>query len=318
MSVTSGAGNSMVVVSRRSAALPIAALATILLTSSAAAQGSLRIGGFDAERGGEGSVVEDQRFEELRASALNAFPDSDFIGGNTLSADYLATVDVLILDAVYLLTGTGIEPLTSEEQAALRQFVLEGGVAMLFADNTDFADAGQSLVGPFGITVDNFYNGHYNATIADPYAHPVTQGPYGVIESMRVAIFGEFTDSGPDAEPFLHAEVDAVPRTVGAIIEPGELGLGSGLVLAFADSSMLFDAYRSPDTTELVLNALHIAAFGNCRVDVSGDGVVDTRDVLQFLGAWVLDDPTADWNADGTINTQDFLAFLNDWVAGCP
>ena len=54
-----------------------------------------------------------------------------------------------------------------------------------------------------------------------------------------------------------------------------------------------------------------------CRADINGDGVVDTRDVLQYLGAWVLQDPSADWNRDGTINTIDFLAFLNDWAAGC-
>ena len=54
-----------------------------------------------------------------------------------------------------------------------------------------------------------------------------------------------------------------------------------------------------------------------CRADVNEDGFVDTRDFLQFLGAWVLQDPIADWDKNGTINTLDFVAYLNDWVAGC-
>ena len=54
-----------------------------------------------------------------------------------------------------------------------------------------------------------------------------------------------------------------------------------------------------------------------CRADMNGDGVVNTQDVITFLGFWALKDPAADWNGDGTVNTLDFLAFLNEWVEGC-
>lgn len=54
-----------------------------------------------------------------------------------------------------------------------------------------------------------------------------------------------------------------------------------------------------------------------CRVDLNGDGLVDTRDVIEFLNAWTAQDQDADWNGDGLVDTRDFLAFLNDWVAGC-
>lgn len=54
-----------------------------------------------------------------------------------------------------------------------------------------------------------------------------------------------------------------------------------------------------------------------CRVDLNGDGLVDTRDVIEFLNAWTSQAQEADWNGDGLIDTRDFLAFLNDWVAGC-
>ncbi|MDQ7014651.1 MAG: PQQ-dependent sugar dehydrogenase [Planctomycetota bacterium] len=54
-----------------------------------------------------------------------------------------------------------------------------------------------------------------------------------------------------------------------------------------------------------------------CRVDLNGDGLANTQDVLLFLNLWNNDDPASDFNEDGIINTQDVLRFLNDWNAGC-
>ena len=51
-----------------------------------------------------------------------------------------------------------------------------------------------------------------------------------------------------------------------------------------------------------------------CRADVNEDGVVDTRDYLEFLNLYNTRDPYADWNHDGLINTLDFIAFQNDWT----
>lgn len=50
--------------------------------------------------------------------------------------------------------------------------------------------------------------------------------------------------------------------------------------------------------------------------DFNGDGVVDTRDVIDFLDAWAQGDPSADWNWDWRVDSRDLIAFLNDWVAG--
>lgn len=51
-----------------------------------------------------------------------------------------------------------------------------------------------------------------------------------------------------------------------------------------------------------------------CRADINEDGVVDTRDYLEYLNLFNQRDPYADWNNDGHINTLDFLAFQNDWT----
>jgi hypothetical protein len=55
-----------------------------------------------------------------------------------------------------------------------------------------------------------------------------------------------------------------------------------------------------------------------CGADLNADGVVDTRDLVAFLGAWAAGRPIGDWDGNRVINTQDFLAYLNDWAAGCP
>jgi hypothetical protein len=54
-----------------------------------------------------------------------------------------------------------------------------------------------------------------------------------------------------------------------------------------------------------------------CRVDLNGDGVVNTQDVLAFLNLWSAGDSQADWNDDGVVDTRDVLAFLNAYSAGC-
>jgi glucose/arabinose dehydrogenase len=55
-----------------------------------------------------------------------------------------------------------------------------------------------------------------------------------------------------------------------------------------------------------------------CRVDLNGDGMVNTQDVLLFLNLWNADDAATDFTGEGDINTLDVLEFLNQWNTGCP
>lgn len=55
-----------------------------------------------------------------------------------------------------------------------------------------------------------------------------------------------------------------------------------------------------------------------CRVDINGDGIVNTQDFLAYLNLWTVGNPEADFTGDGVVNTQDFLLFLNEWTVGCP
>lgn len=55
----------------------------------------------------------------------------------------------------------------------------------------------------------------------------------------------------------------------------------------------------------------------HCGADVNDDGVVDTRDFITYLDAWLNADGSADLDHNGVIDSRDFIAFLSAWSAGC-
>jgi hypothetical protein len=54
-----------------------------------------------------------------------------------------------------------------------------------------------------------------------------------------------------------------------------------------------------------------------CRVDLSGDGLVDFSDFLEFLNLFDAGDERVDFNEDGIIDFGDYLEFLNLFEVGC-
>ena len=71
---------------------------------------------------------------------------------------------------------------------------------------------------------------------------------------------------------------------------------------------------RDSNTISVFLNGNSAPA---CRVDFTGDGVVDFTDYLEFLNLFDAQDPRADLNGDGVIDFGDYLEFLNLYDAGC-
>lgn len=57
--------------------------------------------------------------------------------------------------------------------------------------------------------------------------------------------------------------------------------------------------------------------LSGCTADLSGDGVVDFGDYLEFLNLYDALDPRVDFNMDGVIDFGDYLEFLNHFDAGC-
>ena len=67
----------------------------------------------------------------------------------------------------------------------------------------------------------------------------------------------------------------------------------------------------------IFVDAVWIDTLAMCTLaDFNLDGIVNTRDVLAFLNAWVANAETADIDGNGVIDTRDVLEFLNVWSAG--
>jgi YVTN family beta-propeller protein len=123
----------------------------------------------------------------------------------------------------------------------------------------------------------------------------------GVAPAQRSGRFARVRAAGPES----------------ALIDWTDLsGLPSGMV--FSESQRMAVVAlpaRTPDGVDLV--SVGAAGPGRCAADINGDGTVDIRDFLSFLGGYAVGDPRTDFNADGVVNVQDFLAFIVAFATPC-
>ncbi len=54
-----------------------------------------------------------------------------------------------------------------------------------------------------------------------------------------------------------------------------------------------------------------------CPSDFNCDGLVNSQDFFDFLGAFFAGQPAADFNHDALVNSQDFFDFLAAFFSGC-
>jgi hypothetical protein len=112
--------------------------------SSALAAGPV-IAGFDAMRGGFESLAPGED-TGLANDISMAFPGTTFEFANALTPSFLSSANVAIL-GVATSDFSAITPLSASEQSALHNFVLNGGTAIIFADNDSF-DSGAARQRP--------------------------------------------------------------------------------------------------------------------------------------------------------------------------
>ncbi len=212
----------------------------------------LALGGFDLARGGSNSLADGTQAAAIRGSITSAYPAATFTSTATLTAEYLASIDVLVLWSASDAT-TGITPLSAAEQSALRAFVEMGGTAILLVDNDQFAGGGsdainESLLDPFGIDVTGqVAASESTADVIDPAASLLTAGPAGTIGQYATSFPGWFDQLGPFAASI--ARLQANNQPVLAQIDPGRLAPGSGRVVLSSDGDL---------PTAVLLNALAI------------------------------------------------------------
>jgi hypothetical protein len=213
--------------------------------------GSVVVGGFNAARGGFESLAPGED-STLASDISSAFPGTTFKFTGTLTPTFLSGSQVVIL-GVATTDSSAVAPLSSSEQSVMRNFVLGGGTALIFADNSTFSAnapaTNASFLSPFGVSITGTLTGGRTAPIINSTG-PLTS-PYPV-----TAFFGNYTGY------FNNIGQGTVLANFGAgepaidYFAPGVLGPHSGAVVLFADSDAMVagDALTSTNLN-LVLNA---------------------------------------------------------------
>jgi PEP-CTERM motif len=232
----------------------VAALAAILAALCPFAHASgVVVGGFNAARGGFESLAPGED-SALANDISSAYPGTTFNFTSTLTPTFLSGVQVAIL-GVATTDFSAVTPLSTSEQSALLNFVLGGGTALIFADNSTFASnaptTNASFLSPFGVTITGTLNGGQTAPIINPTG-PLTS-PYAVS-----AFFGNYTGYFSNIGQGMVLANFGVGEPAIDYFAPGVLGPHSGAVVLFADSDAMVAGDGLTSTNlNLVLNAFN-------------------------------------------------------------
>lgn len=242
---------------------------------------SLVVGGFTSERAGSYSFVEGAYYSQARASVLNRNPNVTFEGFATLEGSGLGEVDILVIGSATERQGA-TQPLSVDEQAAVLEFVRNGGSAIVFADNATFDPgapaANEALLAPFGVRIGGTVAGFTTATVTGPSSHPVTDGPFGSVTAFAQVFPGGLTDLGPHAVSLATNQIGVAL----AVVEADVLGPGAGRVVIYSDHDAFADAAvpgAFPQNEQLFLNS-----FDYCRKPLCGP--IATIRVSQVEVCW--------------------------------
>lgn len=229
-------------------------LAAILVGAAPrTARAELVVGGFDAARGGQASFVSGSFFDMARQACQQDFDDVTFTSSPTLTSEFLATVDVLVVSAI---TGNNsrITALSTEEASALSSFVNGGGALLALMDNSGFAATG--IATTFGLLDTGFLGGPTTSSIVDT-GSPIATGPFGMVGGFSQAWPGYF-----DVVPPTCAVVAVNPLGASlATIEPDAFGAGSGPCAFYSDNQTFIDDGEIPGAEFSVNATLFLNTF---------------------------------------------------------
>lgn len=235
-----------------------AATIPLALPSQWAAATSLAIGGWDGNRGGENSLRDGFRADNLRATIGSSFTESTISATSTLTDSYLSTIDLLFVSAVKSNNVVPVSNLSSAEQIALKSFVLNGGGAILISDNSSaYTESSNSMNAPFGVTVSDWIRATLHLSFSNSN-NRIANGPFGVSTGGTGEDDGYFTSLGAYAHSL--ATWDGYGLSALAVIEPGALGPHSGPVVFVSDNFFIDRFGVSSENRITTLNAIAFAS----------------------------------------------------------
>ena len=149
---------------------------------------------------------------------------------------------------------SAITPLTSSEQTALHNFVLNGGTALMYTDNNTFDPnapvVNASFLTPFGLTTTGTLGPPANPPLLNssgPLTHPFT--PVTNFTTLDAGFFNG-TGTGTVLAQFAPGEA-AIDY-----FAPGTLGPHSGTAVFFSDSNTLSNDTLTTSNLNMLLNGL--------------------------------------------------------------
>jgi len=152
----------------------VAILGFVAMAAANPVPAAVVVGGFDATRGGFESLAPGED-SALASDIVSAYPGTTFSFTDTLTPSFFSGINVVIL-GVATTDFNAITPLSSSEQGALSNFVLNGGTALIFTDNSTFSSnaltANASLLTPFGLSATGTLEGSVTAPILNPSGTP--------------------------------------------------------------------------------------------------------------------------------------------------
>ena len=215
---------------------------------------ALAVGGFNSVRGGEESIETNIALQNLITAQ---FPGTTFSSAMKLTPQYLSTISHLIIGVgTSCCSGT---KLSLAEQNALVNFIVAGGTALLFGDNSTSSviarAANRSFMSPFGLSMKGTLDANQPSTIVNS-SNPVVTGPAGTATGFDTFYPGCFSNLGSATGI---AVLTANHKLSLAFLPPGALGTGSGAVVFFSDSNCIevgSGGITSANDNILILNSL--------------------------------------------------------------
>jgi hypothetical protein len=213
------------------------------------------VGGFDAARGGIASLAPGED-SALAADIVAAFPGTTFQFTNTLTSSFFSGVNAVIL-SVATSDTTAITPLSASEQSAVKSFVLGGGIALMFSDNSTFnanaPAANANFLAPFGVTATGTLTGFVSAPILNP-AGPLTK-PFTPVTTFTTNFPGWYSDTNGGLVLADLNNNSAQPAI--DYFGPGAFGSNSGVTVLFSDvNAMVAGDALTTSNLNLILNTL--------------------------------------------------------------